>query len=368
MVTRAKFAAALLGLITLAACGGSSPSSSTSSGTASVPLTPAQLKGRTLIIEGWGGVWTDATKAFADHFATLYGVNIQYPSAPSPPAAAHLQVQSGNVQMDILDTAFYSNQPEGDLAPFPDYLVNTLKQNVPSKCVSQWFVGCYGDTATVIGCNPAIIQKCPTNAAQFWDVQNYPGARAMSGALPPDAQLLIALMAAGVSKDKLYPIDTAKAIASLQKIKSSIAVWPSSGGQMQQVLLDKEVGIEYGWNGRLFSLQQNQMPNLKVSWDDSVVTGGSQSGLAVVKGAPNADVAFTFLNWWVQQADLQAKWTEALSYPTPNTKVNALLPANILAAMPYAPNHTQPVITDQQYTYAHQTEMQQAFQQFLTGS
>jgi putative spermidine/putrescine transport system substrate-binding protein len=364
MLIKPKLAVTILGALVLAACG-SSPAPSASSGG---PLTAEQLKGKTLIIEGWGGAWTDATKAFAEHFAKQYGVTIQYPSAPNPGTAVHLQVQSGTVQMDVVDTVSWTNFKQGDLAKFPPYLVDTLKKNIPAKCVSEYFVGCYGDTATVIGCNPDIIKKCPTNAAEFWDTTNFPGPRAMTGTTPPDAQLLIGLMAAGVPKDKLYPIDIPKAIASLQKIKPKIAVWPASGGQMQQVLIDKEVGIEYGWNGRLFSVQQKQLPNLKVSWDDSVVGGGAQAGLAVAKGAPNADVAFTFLNWWVQQADLQAEWTKTLTYPTPNTKVNALLPPNILAGMPYAPNHTQPVPTDAEYSFQHQAEIQRAFQQFLTGS
>ena len=57
----------------LTACGSSS-TPTTSSG----PLTPSQTKGRTLVIQGWGGAWTDATKKFAEHFASEYGVTIKY--------------------------------------------------------------------------------------------------------------------------------------------------------------------------------------------------------------------------------------------------------------------------------------------------
>jgi spermidine/putrescine-binding protein len=98
------------------------------------------------------------------------------------------------------------------------------------------------------------------------------------------------------------------------------------------------------------------------------VAGGKQAGLAVAKGAPNKDVAFTFLNWWVQQAELQAEWTKALTYPTPNKKVSDLLPPEILAGLPYSPSHAQPIQIDAQYTADHQDEIQRAFQEFLTGS
>jgi len=346
----------------LTACGSSSTPSSSGG-----PLTPAQAKGRTLVLWGWGGAWTDATKKFADHFAQEYGVNIQYPSSGDPENTLLTQSQAGSVQMDVVDSASWISYKKGILATFPDYLVNTIKQNVPAVCVSNIFIGCYGDTADVIACNPAVISKCPTNAAQFWDTANYPGPRAID-AVTPDAALLFGLMASGVAKDKLYPLDINAAITSLKKIKSKVNVWTTSGGQMQQVLINKEVGIEYGWNGRIFTTQQHQLPNLQVSWEDSVVCCGAKGGLAVAKGSPNADLAFTFLNWWIQQATLQAEWTSALTYPTPNTKVSALLSPTVLAGMPYAPNHTQPVQQDPEWSFQHLTDEEKAFQQFLTGS
>jgi spermidine/putrescine-binding protein len=99
-------------------------------------------------------------------------------------------------------------------------------------------------------------------------------------------------------------------------------------------------------------------------WDDSTVSKGG--GLAVVKGTPNADLAFTFLNWWVQQAELQAKWSEALTYPTPNKKVPSLLSKTILDALP-AGDHPKPVVIDPEWSFQNQDAMKQAFQQFLTG-
>ena len=184
------------------------------------PLTPSQTKGRTLVIQGWGGAWTDATKKFAEHFASEYGVTIKYVSSDDPELTLQTQSNAGSVQMDVVDSASWISYKKGILAPFPDYLVNTIKANVDPVCVSSTFIGCYGATANVIACNPSIISKCPTNAQQFWDVQGYPGPRAMD-AVTPDATLLFALLADGVSKDKLYPIDITRAINKLKKIKPS---------------------------------------------------------------------------------------------------------------------------------------------------
>src|SRR5258706_11737584 len=132
----------------LTACGSSSTPTSTSG-----PLTPEQTKGRTLTIAGWGGAWTDATKAFADHFAKEYGVTIQYPSFDDPELTLQTQETAGAVQMDVVDSASWISYKKGILAPFPDYLVNTIKQNVEPVCVSSTFIGCYGATADVIARN-----------------------------------------------------------------------------------------------------------------------------------------------------------------------------------------------------------------------
>ena len=356
---------ALMGsvVIFLTACGSTSSPTTSQSG----PLTPAQTKGRTLTIAGWGGAWTDATKAFAQHFADQYGVTIQYPSFDDPEITLQTQEQAGSVQMDVVDSASWISYKKGILAPFPDYLNNTIKANVDPVCVSSYFIGCYGATADVIACNPAVMAKCPTNAKEFWDVQDFPGPRAIDG-VTPDAALLFGLLADGVDKSKIYPIDINRGINSLKKIKPNVQVWTTSGGQMQQVLVNKEVGVEYAWNGRVFTTKQHQLPNLQVSWTDSVVSNPTQGGLAVAKGSPNADLAFTFLNWWVQQAQYQADWTSALTYPTPNKKVNSLLSPAVLAAMPFSSQHPTPVLEDAEWTYEHQTEEEKAFQTFLTGS
>jgi putative spermidine/putrescine transport system substrate-binding protein len=361
-----KLLASVVAGVLVVACGAPAPAAGGGSGggASNGPLTPAQAKGRTLTIQGWGGVWTDATKAFADKFGEEYGVTIQYPSAPNPGTAIHLEVQSGTVQSDVVDTASYVNYKQGDLATFPSWLVDTMKQNMGSQDVTDYVIDGYGTTATIIACNPDMIKKCPTNAKEFWDVDNFPGPRAITGTLSPDAQMLFALMAAGTPKEQLYPIDLNKAVDSLKLIKPNIRVWPGSGGQMQQVLIDKEVGIIFAWNGRMFTVQQKNIPNLQMYWDDSTVSKGG--GLAVVKGAPNADLAFTFLNWWVQQAELQAKWSETLTYPTPNKKVASLLPKPILDALP-AGDHPKPVVIDPEWSFQNQDALKQAFQQFLTG-
>ena len=68
---------------------------------------------------------------------------------------------------------------------------------------------------------PASWYKKPLSWADFWNVKDFPGKRALpdyaSYALP------LALLADGVKPENLYPLDVDRAFASLQKIKGSIA-------------------------------------------------------------------------------------------------------------------------------------------------
>ncbi len=88
-----------------------------------------------------------------------------------------------------------------------------------------------------------------TSWADFWNVKDFPGKRALpdyaSYALP------LALLADGVKPENLYPLDVDRAFASLQKIKGSVAVWWTSGAQAPQLLEDKEVKYSAAWSGRV---------------------------------------------------------------------------------------------------------------------
>ncbi|WP_082377903.1 extracellular solute-binding protein [Pseudomonas sp. RIT-PI-q] len=83
----------------------------------------------------------------------------------------------------------------------------------------------------------------PSSWADFWDLEKFPGKRALRKS--PVHTLQIALMADGVPKDKVYallktPQGVDRAFAKLDKVKSSIQ-WRESGAQPQQWLAAGDV-------------------------------------------------------------------------------------------------------------------------------
>lgn len=123
--------------------------------------------------------------------------------------------------------------------------------------------------------------KKPNSWADFWNVKDFPGKRALpdyaSYALP------LALLADGVKPENLYPLDVDRAFASLQKIKGSVAVWWTSGAQAPQLLEDKEVKYAAAWSGRIVG-----NPKLEYTYNQGLL---QVSYFVVPKGADPATKA-----------------------------------------------------------------------------
>ena len=322
------------------------------------------LKGKTLVIASWGGVWTELSKKyFGDPFSADTGVKVTYIESGNGFAPQSIaQEQSGNVQWDILDGAgsdAYVLESKGYLEHFPRSLIDAIKPLVRSDQLTTTFTLDYGDTATLIACNPAIMKKCPTNPKEFWDVENFPGPRAILN--NAETAMMFALQADGIPPAKVFPMDIDRAIKKLEQIKPHVRVWPASGAQQQQVMIDAEVGVSLMWNGRAWTVKKQNLPDLQMNWDGATVGAG---GLAVLKNAPNKDVAFAYIKWFAEHPDKQAGWTSEITYPTPTTKLLDLVLADVAAALPAA---HKPLKEDTAWIVAHKTETQKAWRQFLTG-
>jgi len=348
--------ASVAALLTVAACGGKASDAATATATGST-----SLKGRTLNVVTWGGVWTDATKKyFLEPFAAETGVKVNYTiSGTDPTSTVLLQEQQGSVQIDLTDSSSAGVLEEkGFMEHFPDELMQAIKQTSRPDAFGDYYLE-LGSTATLIVCNPELIKKCPSNAKEFWDVKGFPGDRAV--ATTYSSAMAFALMADGVPKDQLFPMDVERSIKKLKELKPHVKTWPSSGAQQQQVMIDKEVGMSFMWNGRAFVVKRDNMPNLILNWGDSTLTTGN--GWAVPKGAPNKDVAFAAIKWVAEHPEAQAKWSEALTYPTPTKDLLTLVPKDIADALPGA--HDPAVIPG--LALAKQAdEMRKAWQNFLT--
>jgi putative spermidine/putrescine transport system substrate-binding protein len=315
-------------------------------------------------VSSWGGSWTEAEqKHLGDPFTKETGIEVEYKvTGESPTAPALLQAQSGNVQLDVINTENAELLRSRDLlAKWPEDIMATLEETAAPGTFKDDLMA-FGSTANLIVCNPKVMKKCPTTAEEFWDVEGFPGPRAIMD--QAEAAIAFALLADGVPKEEVYPLDLDRAFAKLEEIKPEIRVWPSSGDEQQQVLINEEVGAAIMWNGRAWGVKQENIPDLELHWEGAQVSYGS--GLVVMKDAPHQEAAFEYIRWILDNPEAQAGWSSAMTYMTPTAQLDDLVDPEVAAALPSA-HEEDIIIEDDVWLVENNEEIQNRWQEFLAG-
>ena len=248
---------------------------------------PDKLKGSgTVRVCSYGGALQAAQRqAYFKPFEELSGIRVLESEGPDI-AKVKAMVDTNNVEYDVgeFDRASVINlgRKGAYWEPIDYSLFDTDNIDAAFRAKDSVAMLPYGQ---VIGYRTdAFGSKTPTDNPDLWDTKTYPGTRALqagSGGLAPDLE--VAMMASGVPKEQVYPIDLDKAFASLAKIKPSVDKWWTTGAQPAQLLNDKEVTMATAWNGRLYAIQQNGAP-VKVIWKNQLLR---TDVWAIPKGAAN---------------------------------------------------------------------------------
>ena len=256
-----------------------------------------------------GGSYQEAqTKAILDPAAAQLGITINQDSIPDAWPAIKAQGATGKPIWDVVDTPT-SNCLRGgreglleklDFSKLPNAAAMPEKYRTPYSVAYEFY-------STVIGYNKKSLKKVPQNWADFWNVKAFPGTRALRN--DPQTVLEAALLADGVPRDKLYPLDVDRAFKKLQQIKPDITVWWTSGGQSAQLLHDGEVDMEMIWNGRASAVQKDN-PDIAFTYNDGIL---QNTQLCIMKNAPNLPTAIQFVNAAVSP-ELQANLPLYIDY------------------------------------------------------
>lgn len=282
---------------------------------------PAQADELTAV--SWGGALQDAqSKTLWQPAAKVMGITVREETYGGM-ADLRLQVNSGAVTWDVVTSGSGSAAragAEGLLEPL-DYSVI----DVSTFQKGLWQDYCVGGDvfSTVLAWNTKTFgDDGPQSWADFWDVEKFPGKRAyrnsVAGALEP------ALMADGVPADKVYevlstPEGIDRALDKIRELKPHIAVWWSSGAQHAQLMVDGEVDMVTGWNGR-FDVAAKDGAAVKYTFNEALL---DYDCYAIAKGAPNKDLAMKFLAEIVKP-QYQAEFTKYITYGPTNIKAYEL--------------------------------------------
>jgi putative spermidine/putrescine transport system substrate-binding protein len=299
--------------------------------------TVANAAGKVVFVS-FGGTYQAAQEsAYAKPFAQQEGVELISDSGPNL-AKIKAMVQAKAVQWDVVEVteADYVNLVQQDLLEPIDYSVfdkDTL------AAIDTKFRPKYGVAAVLYAFGIAYRTDLnrpshPTNWKEFWDTTKFPGPRAMPSGTFPNPPWESALLADGVTPDKLYPIDFKRTLGSLDKIKSSVKVWYNDTAAGVQSLVSGDVDYASLPNGRVI---QAKAQGAKVDFEYG------QAFLyldyfVVPKGAPNKAEAMKLLAF-ASKSEPSAALMKAMPYSPPNANALKLLDPAYAASLPTAPDN-----------------------------
>jgi len=238
-----------------------------------------------MTIVSWGGAYsTSQNNAYhKPYMAEHPDVNIINDES-SNEAVAKLRAmhEAGNVTWDVVDVVAADAirlcdeglaeviDPDKDLAPAPDG--TPASEDFGDLLVSECFIPqivystTFGYRTDMVGNDP------PKDICAVFDLEKYPGKRSLEKR--PINNVEWALLCDGVPKDQVYevlstPEGVDRALAKLDTIKDNV-IWWSAGAETPQLLADGEVVMGSTYNGRLFSVIEEQKQPVAMLWDAQV--------------------------------------------------------------------------------------------------
>ena len=169
--------------------------------------------------------------------------------------------------------------------------------------------------------------KAPATWADFFDVERFPGKRALPDY--PHYLLQFALIGDGVPADKVFPLDVDRAFRKLESVKKSVSVWWKAGTQPPQLLKDNEVRYAISWSTRIAD-----EPTLRFTYDQGMY---DISWLTVPKGVEPAEKALAMkLLHEVTVPESQVRATEIIKLSGNSVDLERLVGAEKFATFPTA--------------------------------
>ncbi|MCD6672137.1 MAG: ABC transporter substrate-binding protein [Burkholderiaceae bacterium] len=273
-------------------------------------ITPSKAATQ-LVFAGFGGDYQKGqTKALFEPFEKETGIRIVQTTGVDL-AKLRAQVQSGNVEWDFIalpDRLRYTAVRDELVMPL-DYSVIDTRRIVPSLVTSH-AVGCV-TIPMLLAYSTQVYpggEKAPKNWREFWDVDGIPGQRGFYNG--PVYSLEFALIADGVPRDKLYPLDIDRAFRSLDRIKSKV-IWWSQMAQPGPMLKSGEIAVTPSVRAITSMLAGDP---LGVSYDGAALT---YEAWVVPKGGKNTADAMRFINFALRP-ERQAELTKYIAYGPTN--------------------------------------------------
>jgi len=333
-----------------------------------------------LNVVSWGGAYSESqVEAYNKPFAEKTGIKVNMIDADNPAAPLKAQVEAGNVTGDVFDIEVSDAIrlcDEGALVEISPADLPAAPDGTPAA--DDFLPGALRDCAvaniywgTVIAYDTTKFPNgVPTTAADFFDIEKYPGKRGLPK--NPKRTLYLALIADGVPAADVYkelatPEGVDRAFKKLDTIKKDV-VWWEAGAQPPQLLADGEVTMATAYNGRIFNAMVAEGKPFAIIWDGQYM---DMDMFAIPKGAPHMEAALDYLKFATDTQRLadQAKY---ISYGPARKSSAALVglykdgKTEMGPHMPTNPDNIKSAVLDDPEFWAdHDAELTERFNAWL---
>ncbi len=258
---------------------------------------PARADKGELVVVGWGGEYDRAVRELVvPGFTKSTGYGVKF-DAPPENAKIKAMVQSGNIGWDVImtDIPAVLTLTKDDLLEPLDYAALDRQRidNIPKVLQQPYALGQRIYSFNIVyNTNLLPKPKHPRNWAEVWDGKNFPGGRTFNfqGGIEP--QLEVALLADGVSEDKLYPLDVERAWKMYDKLRPLVSKWYTSHAQAIQLIGagDASVGCTIGPRG--ITAKRAGAP-IDVDYNQGKL---ASDNWCLIKGVRDKKIAMEFIN------------------------------------------------------------------------
>jgi putative spermidine/putrescine transport system substrate-binding protein len=281
-------------------------------------LLPGRARaGSKLVVVGYGGSYGDFTQEnFIKPFSRQTGIEVDVVTTPDI-SKVRQQVGARKVEWDVFDgggSVIFAGSRDGLWEPVNRKIVDVSDLAVPvgqDKMPTFIFSGgsCWNRTRTPL-------YKAPTDFSLFFDTKLV-GARALRDRVSETLEM--ALLADGVTPERLYPLDVERAFKALDRLKPTVKRWVNQTPEMTSLVETGQVEYSYNYASRVKAAVAAGQP-LAFGFNQVI---NAQNYHVVLRGSPNKEAAFKYINF-VVSSEQQRRVAEVLGC-TPVSKRATLM-------------------------------------------
>jgi putative spermidine/putrescine transport system substrate-binding protein len=294
---------------------------------------------RDLSVVSWGGAYQDAQKeVYFKPFQDKTKIKLVDESWDGGVGVLRAKIQGGANNWDVVqveseelllgcEEGLYEKLDYAKLGGRDKFLKDAVNDCGVGAIVYNFVLGYDGDK----------IKDAPKSWADFWNVQKYPGKRALRKG--PKTNLEIALLADGVAPGDVYktlatPAGVDRAFRKLDELKANL-IWWEKGSQPPQLLATGEAAMVSAYNGRIAALNKTDKKNLKMVWNNSLYTIDSW---VIMKGSANkaqGEQLIAFMSDPMNQKELPPR----IPYGLTHVAATAMVDKAVLPDLPTNPEN-----------------------------